>query len=117
MLRGVGLEVNVAHNVQLAVEQVFAAHEHQSPYNLVFMDMQMPVRDGVTAARLIRQRVSAHELPIVAMTANAMVANRDRCLQAGMNGYVTKPISPDALWQAMQHWVSSATVWGAPCGD
>jgi CheY-like chemotaxis protein/HPt (histidine-containing phosphotransfer) domain-containing protein len=105
MLRSVGFVVDVAHDGRLAVELVHAACAHQRPYDLVLMDMQMPVMDGVTAARLIRQRVSAQELPIIAMTANAMESDRERCLQAGMNGYVTKPISPDELWQAILQWV------------
>jgi CheY-like chemotaxis protein len=68
------------------------------------MDMQMPVMDGVTASRLLR---AAHgeRLPIVAMTANAMQADRDRCLQAGMNAFVTKPIKPDDLWQVLLRWI------------
>jgi signal transduction histidine kinase/CheY-like chemotaxis protein/HPt (histidine-containing phosphotransfer) domain-containing protein len=105
MLQGVGFSVDVVHNGQLAVEQVQAQHACHLPYDIVLMDMQMPVMDGVTAARLIRQQFSAQELPIVAMTANAMEADRERCLQAGMNGFVTKPINADELWQALLQWV------------
>jgi two-component system sensor histidine kinase/response regulator len=65
----------------------------------------MPVMDGVTASRLIREAHSAAQLPIVAMTANAMKADRDRCLDAGMNGFVTKPIDPDELWKSLLTWV------------
>ena len=105
MLRGVGFEVDVVHNGQQAVEQVHAQNARHLPYDMVLMDMQMPVMDGVTAARLIRQRFPAQELPIVAMTANAMEADRERCLDAGMNGFVTKPINAGELWQALLHWV------------
>jgi two-component system sensor histidine kinase/response regulator len=65
------------------------------------MDMQMPVMDGVTAARLIRETHTAEQLPIIAMTANAMKVDRERCMDAGMNGFVTKPIDPEELWKAL----------------
>lgn len=65
----------------------------------------MPVMDGVTATRLIRESLAPEVLPIVAMTANAMKADRDRCLDAGMNAIVTKPINPNDLWQALVQWV------------
>ncbi len=106
MLRGVGLEVDVADNGQIAVNSVEARLAEQRPYDLVLMDMQMPVMDGVTASRLLRETHSAQTLPIVAMTANAMRADRDRCLEAGMNGFVTKPINPEALWQALLRWIA-----------
>jgi signal transduction histidine kinase/response regulator RpfG family c-di-GMP phosphodiesterase len=104
LLRGAGLEVDVADNGQLAVHCVEARHTQQ-PYDLVLMDMQMPVMDGVTATRLLRKTHSADALPIVAMTANSMRADRDRCLQAGMNDFVTKPINPQELWRAVLRWV------------
>jgi two-component system sensor histidine kinase/response regulator len=114
MLRDVGFKVDVAHNGRLAVEQVRTQHERQRPYDIVLMDMQMPVMDGVTAARLIREHLSAQELPIVAMTANAMEADRRRCLQAGMNGFVTKPIKADELWLALLQWVKQRDGLGSP---
>ncbi|NVO06113.1 MAG: response regulator, partial [Rhodoferax sp.] len=84
------------------------------PYDIVLMDMQMPVMDGVTASRLIREVHSAEQLPIVAMTANAMKADRERCLNAGMNGFITKPINPDALWKVLLTWVKERDDWGQP---
>ena len=114
MLRDAGFEVDLAHNGRLAVEQVRAQHESQQPYDIVLMDMQMPVMDGVTAARLIREHLSAQQLPIVAMTANAMQADRERCLQAGMNGFVTKPINADELWLALLRWVKQRDGLGSP---
>jgi signal transduction histidine kinase/DNA-binding NarL/FixJ family response regulator/HPt (histidine-containing phosphotransfer) domain-containing protein len=102
LLRDVGLVVEVAVNGQLAVEQVLAA---QQPYALVLMDMQMPVMDGICATSVLRQTFTAQQLPIVAMTANAMQADRARCLQAGMNDLVTKPVDPQALWQALLTWI------------
>ena len=67
--------------------------------------MQRPVMDGVTAARLIREVHLTQHLPIVAMTVNAMKQDRDRCMEAGMNGFVTKPIDPTALWHTLLDWV------------
>jgi CheY-like chemotaxis protein len=84
------------------------------PYDLVLMDMQMPVMDGCTAARLIRETLSAEQLPIVAMTANAMREDRDRCLAAGMNAVVTKPINPEDLWKALLRWVKVREGMGVP---
>ena len=78
------------------------------PYDLVLMDVQMPEMDGLAATRLVRNRLSAaknHEIPIVAMTANAMRGDRERCLEAGMNGYITKPVSLQALVDALNTWL------------
>ena len=105
LLRGVGFVVEVADNGQIGVHQVHARHADAQPYDIVLMDMQMPVMDGITASRLIRESYSAQSLPIVAMTANAMQADKDRCMAAGMNGYVSKPINPDELWRALLAWI------------
>ncbi len=101
LLRGVGLLVDVADNGQIGVNQVHARHAQGQPYDMVLMDMQMPVMDGVTATRLIRETYPAQSLPIVAMTANAMQVDRERCLAAGMTGFVSKPINPEDLWRAL----------------
>jgi HPt (histidine-containing phosphotransfer) domain-containing protein len=68
------------------------------------MDLQMPEMDGYTATRLLRADLRFHDLPIVAMTAHALVEERQRCLDAGMNDHVTKPIDPDALFAALARW-------------
>jgi two-component system sensor histidine kinase/response regulator len=101
LLQGAGLVVDVAANGKIAVHQVEARDAQHMPYDLVLMDMQMPVMDGVTATRLLRETHSPAVLPIVAMTANAMQEYRERCLQAGMNAYVSKPVNPDELWRAL----------------
>jgi CheY-like chemotaxis protein len=100
LLRDAGFVVDLAENGQIAVDKVGAAE-----YDIVLMDMQMPVMDGVTATRNIRKVVRFKDLPIVAMTANAMQADRDRCLAAGMNDHVAKPIEPDDLWKALLKWI------------
>jgi two-component system sensor histidine kinase/response regulator len=105
MLNGVGFVVDVAENGQIGVHQVHARHADGQAYDIVLMDMQMPVMDGITAARMIRETFSAVVLPIVAMTANAMQADKERCLAAGMNGFVSKPINPDELWRVLLTWI------------
>jgi two-component system sensor histidine kinase/response regulator len=93
------VEVDVADNGEIAVRMV-----RENDYDLVFMDMQMPVMDGIEATRLIRSDPRFERLPIVAMTANAMAADRDRCLEAGMNDHIAKPIDPDQLLQVLLRW-------------
>lgn len=100
LLKDAGFVVEVAVDGQVALEKV-----QQSPYDLVLMDVQMPVMDGVTATLEIRKFPRFRDLPIVAMTANAMQADRDRCLAAGMNDYLAKPIEPEELWKGLLKWV------------
>ena len=78
------------------------------PYDLVLMDVQMPEVDGMAAARHIRDPhsgVRQHAIPIIAMTAHGLHGDRERCLEAGMNDYVTKPVSPRALSEALERWL------------
>jgi CheY-like chemotaxis protein len=100
LLRSAGLVVEVADNGQIAVEKVQAA-----AYDIVLMDMQMPVMDGLSATRIIRQMPQFEHLPIVAMTANAMQSDREACRAAGMDDHVAKPIEPRELFQALLKWV------------
>jgi signal transduction histidine kinase/CheY-like chemotaxis protein/purine-cytosine permease-like protein len=100
ILHGAGFHVDVAENGEVAL--VLA---RQQSYDLVLMDMQMPVMDGVTATRLLRADPRWAALPIVAMTANAMAADRERCLEAGMNDHVGKPFEPAELWRAIVRWI------------
>jgi two-component system, sensor histidine kinase and response regulator len=100
LLRGAGLVVDVADNGQIAVEKVQAA-----AYDIVLMDMQMPVMDGLSATRIIRTMPQFNSLPVLAMTANAMQADREACRAAGMNDFVAKPIEPQELFHALLKWV------------
>jgi PAS domain S-box-containing protein len=100
LLRGAGLVVDIADDGEVALARVKSA-----PYDLVLMDMQMPVLDGLEATRAIRAMDGYQTLPIVAMTANAMAGDRERCLAAGMNDHVAKPIDPDQLSRALVRWI------------
>ncbi len=104
LLADAGFLVEVADNGQIAVNMVRARPADQA-FDVVLMDMQMPVMDGLTATRLLRQDPLYQSMPILAMTANAMQIDRNRCTEAGMNGFVSKPIEPDALWKALAQWI------------
>ena len=100
LLRDAGFTVDFAENGQIAVDKVRA-----NDYDIVLMDMQMPVMDGLTSALAIHSEKRFMELPIVAMTANAMQGDRDRCMAASMNDHVTKPIEPEVLWETLLKWI------------
>jgi CheY-like chemotaxis protein len=102
MLTHAGFEVSTANDGQQALA---AIAQSTTPFDLVLMDMQMPVMDGLQATRAIRLQQEHAQLPIVAMTANAMAQDRQRCLDAGMNDFVAKPIDPDLLWAALLRWI------------
>jgi len=100
LLADAGFIVDLAEDGQVALDKL-----QFNDYDIVLMDMQMPVMDGVTATREIRKDERYKDLPIVAMTANAMQGDRDRCMAAGMNDHVAKPIEPDDLWRALLKWI------------
>jgi CheY-like chemotaxis protein len=74
------------------------------PFDVVFMDLQMPEMDGFTATKLLRKDPRLQKFPIIAMTAHALVEERQRCLDAGMDDHVSKPIDPDALFATLMRW-------------
>jgi two-component system sensor histidine kinase/response regulator len=101
ILQDAGFAVAVADNGRVALDMV------RGGWDLVLMDMQMPVMDGLTATREIRAMPGMAHLPIIAMTANAMQRDRDRCMDAGMNDFVSKPIDPEALVAMLRKWLES----------
>jgi two-component system, sensor histidine kinase and response regulator len=105
LLQEAGFAVSVADNGKTAIDQVNRAADADQAFDLVLMDMQMPVMDGVDATVLLRQDLRHDTLPVVAMTANVMPGDRERCRAAGMNDFVAKPIEPDELWRALKTWI------------
>jgi Response regulators consisting of a CheY-like receiver domain and a winged-helix DNA-binding domain len=99
LLRDAGFVVDVAGNGQMAWRC------WRQRYDVVLMDMQMPVMDGETATRRLRANARYADLPVVAMTANALETDRQRCFAAGMNDHVAKPIEPAVLWAALARWI------------
>ncbi len=102
-LHTLGLVVDLAPDGAVALQKV-----QQQAYDVVLMDMQMPVMDGLSATRAIRQLAGLQALPIIAMTANAMAEDRERCLEAGMNDHIAKPIAVQELVDKLQRWVKPA---------
>ena len=95
-----GLVIDVANNGQEAVDMV-----NKNAYAMVLMDMQMPIMDGLEATRTIRKNFSNDDLPVLAMTANASDADRQKCLASGMDAHITKPIDPDLLFTEIAKWI------------
>ena len=100
LLADAGFVVDVAENGKIALEMA-----QETPYDAVLMDVQMPEMDGETASREIRKIERLADLPILAMTANAMDTDRQRCLDAGMNDHIAKPIDPDGLLITLLKWI------------
>lgn len=100
LLQNVGITPDLAVNGKEAVDKVQQGH-----YALVFMDCQMPIMDGLEATRLIRMDAQFAQTIIVAMTANAMAGEREKCLQVGMNDYLAKPIDIHAFYATLTRWL------------
>jgi two-component system sensor histidine kinase/response regulator len=102
ILANLGFKADIATNGQEVLQALRTA-----PYDIVFMDVQMPEMDGFEATRAIRSGTSGvpnSKIPIVAMTAHAMKGDRERCLEAGMDDYISKPIAPQAMADALGKW-------------
>ena len=105
ILRSAGISVEIANNGKEAVEAVM-----NYPYDIVLMDIQMPVMGGYEATKSIRSIDRFKDLPIIAMTAHAMQGAREECLEAGMNDYISKPIDPDSLFLTIRKWIKPGAV-------
>ncbi|MBB6693088.1 response regulator [Cohnella xylanilytica] len=103
LLHSRGYETGIASNGREALELLRRDH-----WDLVLMDLHMPEMDGIEASRAIRARRSGWQLPIVAMTANVIMEDRVKCLNAGMNDVVTKPIRADVLFEVVDRWLRHA---------
>ncbi|NLR74378.1 PAS domain S-box protein [Leeia aquatica] len=104
LLQATGARVSVASNGSEALQLLQAALQGDHPVDLVLMDVQMPEMDGLTATRLLREDPALASLPVLAMTAHAMKSERERCLRAGMNDHITKPIDPALLYATLAYW-------------
>ncbi|MCP4349500.1 MAG: response regulator, partial [Desulfobacterales bacterium] len=100
LLKQAGVRVTEATDGREAANMV-----EKERFDAVLMDLQMPVMDGLTSAREIRKGPAPKELPILAMTANAMAGDREKCLAAGMNGHIAKPIKPSILYETLIRWI------------
>jgi CheY-like chemotaxis protein len=106
MLRQAGADVTVAENGLLGVEAAEAAAAEGHPFDVILMDMQMPIMDGYSATRQLRE--GGYEGQIIAITAHAMVGEFDKCVSAGCNGYLTKPINRQLLIHEVSSHVEAA---------
>jgi PAS domain S-box-containing protein len=102
LLEQVGIRITEAVNGKESLKIVT-----QKTFDAVLMDLQMPVMDGITATKLIRKNNAFSDLPIIAMTANAMAGDREMCISAGMNDYVSKPINPSKLYEVLVRQVKA----------
>ena len=102
LLSSEGFSVDIANDGREAIDMIAMGN-----YDIVLMDMQMPVMDGVNATIEIRKNPKFHDLPIVAMTANAMAQDKEKCIAAGMNDHISKPIAPEELFRTLIKWLKS----------
>ena len=100
MLEKMGVHTTCAVNGREAIDLIM-----QQPFDLVLMDLQMPVMDGLTAVEIIRSDPRYSDLPIIALTAHAMAGDREKSLNAGMNDHITKPLDPEQLMGVLVRWI------------
>ncbi len=104
MLHKLNLDLEIANNGQEAIEKIYQEH-----YDLVLMDCEMPIMDGYTATAMIRRhehQQEKHHIPVIAMTANALEGDRERCIEAQMDDYISKPVKLKTLEQVLMQWLN-----------
>jgi two-component system, sensor histidine kinase and response regulator len=106
LLESAGAIVTIANHGGEAVELLTRSQESAASFDVVLMDLQMPVMDGLSATKLLRTHHNLDKLPIIAMTAHALVEERQRCIDAGMNDHISKPIDPDNLFATLSRWAT-----------
>jgi CheY-like chemotaxis protein len=99
-----GVTLEIVENGRKAVKRILY---DTASYDVILMGLLMPEMDGLSATRLIRKQIGANQLPIIALTSNSMEEERERCLSAGMNDLVCKPIQPYLLYETLDRWVNS----------
>ncbi|MBC7959166.1 MAG: response regulator, partial [Vallitaleaceae bacterium] len=104
-LRNLNYDVNIVENGQQAVEEYF-----ENDYDIIIMDCQMPIMDGFCATLIIRQQEELfnRHIPIVALTASALKEDKEKCLECGMDDYITKPVKIETLHNTLQQWLTAA---------
>ena len=105
LLENSGINVTIANNGQ---EAITLLKDKPTFFDAILMDLQMPIMNGIDATKIIRNNPLFQEIPIIAMTANAMVSDVERCLSVGMNDHVGKPINVKELFKKLNHWVKAA---------
>jgi len=105
LLKLVNANITLAFNGQEALDKLI-----ENDFDVILMDVQMPVMDGIEATRRIRAQNTYADLPIIAMTANAQAEDREMCIKAGMSDYVSKPIDPDILFRTLIRWTREKTI-------
>ncbi|MDL2307379.1 response regulator [Desulfovibrio sp. OttesenSCG-928-C06] len=111
LLKAVGYTVDIANNGQEALNMVM-----NGKYDMVLMDIQMPVMDGLSATRAIRDTGLFDDLPIIAMSAHAMSGDREKSLESGMNDHITKPIEPEVVYATLDAWLEPQGAVPERCG-
>lgn len=102
-LEGVGMIVDTVENGNMAI-----AKAREVSYSAIFMDMQMPEMDGMEATNRIRELPERRNVPIVAITANVFAEDRERCFNAGMNDFLSKPFNPNTLFETLFIWLEKS---------
>jgi CheY-like chemotaxis protein len=105
LLHKAGAEVELAENGQIAFDLALAAQQSGKSFDIILMDMQMPVMDGYEATQKLRS--VGYRQPIIAMTAHAMTGDRQKCIDAGCDDYITKPIDPKKLVDVLKTWMAT----------